>query len=603
MFAFLLITLWFFCEIANHLPTNVLSYDVYGAYLHLPANFIYKDSFLIDWSWIETMNEKYNSTPTYYQFWSADTGRQVIKYPLGFAVIYAPFFFIGHWLAPILGFEQDGFSAPYHFAVIIGHCVYVLLGLWMARKVLLHFFSERLTALLLLILFAGTNFFFTTTASLAMPHGHLFLFYGLVLWFTIQWHKNQSWKNSLLLGASIGLAALIRATEIIIVIIPLLWQVQDRKSLLQKWQLIKQEKHKLFGLALLVAAIGSIQLIYYKLATGNFFIDAYNNAGEGFDFARPYTWQFLFSARKGWLVYTPIFIFSCFGFWLMYKRNHKVTYALLVFSLVNLYVLSSWTCWWYAESFGQRALVQSYLVLLIPMGYFLRYVNQQKLALKSTLFGLILLFVAFNQFQTWQMHRGLLHPSRMTKDAYWAHFLAIQPVRHFTDLLLVDKDVPAHERLNDPNSNLKLSQKLSFVFDGAVWQKKEAFNKPFIGASTNNTGIYSQDLVIPYADLTNQENVIFRFEAWVYCDGNPQDILPRVVVKMRHKGKPYYDHYIQVENLNEIRPYEWSKVELIFYSTDVRNRKKDEMQIFGWQAGQGAFKLDGIKIEVFEGLR
>lgn len=601
---FWIISLWFIWEVANHLPTNVLSYDVYGSYLHLPANFIYDDPFLMDWTWIEIMNEKYNSTPSYYQFWYADTGRQVIKYPLGFALIYAPFFFVGHVLAPFFGYEQDGFSAPYHWAVIIGHAFYVLLGLWMTRRVLRRFFSERLTALLLLLLFAGTNFFFTTTASLAMPHGHLFLFYALVLWFTMQWHAHPSWKNSLFLGASIGLAALIRATEILVVLLPLLWQIKDRKSLFLKWDLIKSQKKKVVFMVIVVAAFGSIQLIYYKLATGRFFIDAYNNAGEGFDFLGPYTWQFLFSARKGWLVYTPIFIASLLGFWFMYKQKQFAFYALFLFTLINLYVLSSWTCWWYAESFGQRSLVQSYLVLLLPMGYFLQWAFRQTKPVKSVLFGTVFLFVGFNQFQTWQVHHGLLHPSRMTKDAYWAHFLKTSPVHNFKELLLTDKSVPAAERLEKQKDQLTLVKALRFTFNAEQWTASNInANNELIGALTDDTQIYSKDLVVKYPELTKEKNVIFHFAAQVFCMGDPKEIQPRVVLKMRHKGKPYYDHYIRVEELENIEPFRWNRVELVFYSTDVRNLKKDEVQIFAWLAGQGSFKMDDLQLNVYEGLR
>ena len=333
LFVFLTISLWFIWELANHFPNNVLSYDVFGAYLHLPANFIYGDPYLTDWTWNESMNEKYNSTPSYYQFWYAETGRQVIKYPLGFAVIYAPFFFIGHWLSPALGYPQDGFSEPYQWAIIVGHCFYILLGLWMARKVLLNFFSEKMSALLLVLLFAGTNFFFTTTVMVGMPHGHLFLFYALILLYTIRWHEKPSTKNSILLGAAIGLAALIRATEILVVLIPLLWNVKDRASLKQKWRWTKENRSRVFTVGIVIFLFGSIQLVYYKLVTGHFFIDAYNNAGEGFDFLNPHTIDFLFSARKGWLVYTPLMFFAFVGFWVMYKQRKT---QLIPFRLIDI---------------------------------------------------------------------------------------------------------------------------------------------------------------------------------------------------------------------------------------------------------------------------
>jgi hypothetical protein len=601
---FLFIALWFCWELSNHFPSNVLSWDTYGAYLHLPANFIYNDPFLKDWSWIERMNEQYNSTPSYYQFWYANTGNQVIKYPLGFALIYAPFFFAGHFLAPIFGYAQDGFSAPYQWSIIAGHCFYVLLGLWLARKVLLQFFSDRITAWLLLLLFAGTNFFFTTTVMVAMPHGHLFLFYALVLLFTLRWHQNSNWRNSLLLGLSIGLAALIRATEILLVLIPLLWNVTDKSSLHAKWNILKQQKKQVLIVAISVALIGSIQLIYYELATGHFFIDAYNNAGEGFDFFSPHTIDFLFSARKGWLVYTPIFIISFYGFWLMWQQRNKMFWPLFIFTIVNVYVLSSWTCWWYAESFGQRSLVQSYLVLLIPMGFALEHVFRQKKWQKVAVFGLVVLFIGLNQFQTWQLHHGLLHPSRMTHDAYWAHFLKTKSVPNFDELLLVDKNIPAAERLLLDRENLTVSKVLYFDFDGESWNtREEQVSSELGGVIVDDNQIYSKDVVLNYPELTNQKNVIFKLEAQVFVMGDASEILPRLVFKMRHGGKPYYDQYLQLEKLDKLEPFTWTRVEHVFYSADVRNMKRDGIQIFGWMAGRGSFKMDQIKLTVYEGLR
>lgn len=601
---YLLIALWFCWELSNHFPNNVLSWDVYGAYLYLPANFIYGDPFLTDWSWIERLNEQYNSTPTYYQFWYADTGNQVIKYPLGFALIYAPFFFIGHWLAPLLGYAQDGFSAPYQWAIVIGHCFYVLFGLWLARKVLLHFYSDRITTWLLLLLFAGTNFFFTTTVMVAMPHGQLFLFYALALLYTIRWHQNPNGRNSLFLGLSIGLAALIRATEILIVLIPLLWNVTDKSSFTAKWELLKQQKKQVLIVAISVALMGSVQLIYYKLATGHFFIDAYNNAGEGFDFFSPHTLDFLFSARKGWLVYTPIFIISFYGFWLMKKQNSKIFLALFVFTLLNIYILSSWTCWWYAESFGQRAVVQSYLVLLIPMGFALEHVYRQKTWQKISVFMLLISFVGFNQFQTWQIHHGLLHPSRMTHDAYWAHFLKSNPIYNFEELLLVNKDVPARERLIAESEKLSVAKELFFDFDGEVWvmHKDQILVEP-IGARVDDKQIYSKDIVLKYPEITDQKNVIFKMEVLVCVEGNAEQILPRIVFKMRHRGNPYYDQYLHVEDIEGLEPNTWTRVEHVFYSADVRNMKRDGIQIFAWMAGSGAFKIDQVKLTVYEGLR
>jgi hypothetical protein len=387
-------------------------------------------------------------------------------------------------------------------------------------------------------------------------------------------------------------------------LIPLFWQVTNKESLLQKWQLIKAHKKQILTIAIVVFLLGAVQLVYYKLATDHFFVDAYNNAGEGFDFLSPHTMDFLFSARKGWLVYTPIFVFSFFGFWLMWKQRHVVLLALFFFTILNIYVLSSWTCWWYAESFGQRALVQSYLVLLIPFGFFLKFIFSQKLWLKTSVFSIMLLLIGLNQFQTWQLHKGLIHPSRMTKDAYWAHFMRTQAVVNFEDLLLVNKDVPAEYRLENEMDKLTVAKQFRFSFQSDSWVLVEwdSEQEPE-GVWVNVNQIYSKDIVLKYPEITTKKNVIFKLEAWVFCMGDVKEVLPRIVFKMRHRGKPYYDQYLHLDEHEKFQTNTWIKVEHVFYSADVRNMKRDEIQIFAWLAGQGAFKVDNFKLTVYEGLR
>jgi hypothetical protein len=72
---------------------------------------------------------------------------------------------------------------------------------------------------------------------------------------------------------------------------------------------------------------------------------------------------------------------------------------------------------------------------------------------------------------------------------------------------------------------------------------------------------------------------------------------------MRHRGKPYYDQYLHLDEHEKLQTKSWIKVEHVFYSADVRNMKRDEIQIFAWLAGQGAFKVDNFKLTVYEGLR
>src|SRR5436190_824567 len=68
----------------------VLSWDVFGYYLYLPAKFIYND--LWDLKFTKTIMEMYHPSDAYYQSLNNPFGGQIMKYSMGMAVMYLPFF-------------------------------------------------------------------------------------------------------------------------------------------------------------------------------------------------------------------------------------------------------------------------------------------------------------------------------------------------------------------------------------------------------------------------------------------------------------------------------------------------------------------------------
>jgi len=78
---------------------SILSWDVFGYYLYLPATFIHHDLGISDFSWLQQILDTYHPTNGFYQAYMGPTGNYVMKYPMGLAILYAPFFFIGHLFA------------------------------------------------------------------------------------------------------------------------------------------------------------------------------------------------------------------------------------------------------------------------------------------------------------------------------------------------------------------------------------------------------------------------------------------------------------------------------------------------------------------------
>ncbi|HEY9114586.1 MAG TPA: hypothetical protein VIN10_07785, partial [Bacteroidales bacterium] len=97
-------------------PDAVLSWDVFGYYLYLPANYIYYDPALQNTTWLDELIRQYEPTSSLYQLYPMAEGKMLIKYTSGIAILTLPFFLLAHFLAPLFGFPADGLSMPYQLS-------------------------------------------------------------------------------------------------------------------------------------------------------------------------------------------------------------------------------------------------------------------------------------------------------------------------------------------------------------------------------------------------------------------------------------------------------------------------------------------------------
>ena len=239
--AFFLLLLHFYLKKYNYDNwTNQLSWDVASYYLYLPFTFIYHDIGIRDFSVLQDLFDKYQFSGTLYQGYMLENGNWVMNYTCGLAYAYAPFFFIAHAWALLGGYPPDGFSFPYQFCISNGVMLYIIAGVFILRKVLLHFLSDKVTFVTLFFMVLATNYFHEAINDELQPHAILFTMYALVLWLTIRWHEKPSRKTAIALAAAMAWSILARPSEILMLIIPVLWNVWDKESLKRKWQLIRQ---------------------------------------------------------------------------------------------------------------------------------------------------------------------------------------------------------------------------------------------------------------------------------------------------------------------------------------------------------------------------
>ena len=282
-----------------------LGWDNMGYYVYLAELFVDGDLHIENLSHYQMVMDTYQNTGSLYQFIPVETdhGGFITKYTLGWSVLNAPFMYVGHLFAGWLVYPQDGFSAPYQTAAIISSFSYSLLGLVLMRRLLLKFFSENITIVLLATLVLGTNYLHLNTSSTGLSHIYIFTLYASLILLTLRFYKKKGIGIALAIGINLGLLMVVRPTEILSALIPLLYGVTTFKGLWNR--ILDFFRLKYYWLALLcVIVIYSFQLLYWKHTTGSYLVYTYTNPSEGLDFNKPYILEVLFSFRKGWFIYT-----------------------------------------------------------------------------------------------------------------------------------------------------------------------------------------------------------------------------------------------------------------------------------------------------------
>lgn len=533
-----------------------LSWDVFGYYLYLPATFIYDD--LGELKFVEKIWPDYRPAGDFHHAVLQPNGKYVMKYPLGMALMYLPFFLLGHLWALLSAWPADGFSWPYQFAISMGSVIYAWLGLWVMRKVLLRWFSDGVTAVCLAVLVLCTNYLNYVSIDGAMPHNYLFTLYALIIWLTIRWHEGPRAGTAAALGLLIGLATVMRPTELLSALIPLLWGVRDRESLLQKWQLLRRHWQQVLLLGLCLMAVGSLQLLYWKAFSGKFFYYSYED--QGFSWLKPHLIDGIFSARKGWLMYTPVMVFALLGFGWLYRQYRQLFWPSLVFVVLNLYIVFSWDIWWYGGGFGARALIPSYALLLFPLAAFVRYSLSHKV-LRVLIPALMFLSMDLNLLMTWQAHAPgqILHPEFMTKAYYWKIFGNAYPDKadkKFLDVRdelgsLKGKEVITLYR-NDFEQDSSVNVSREHVYSGQQAIKID--------------GVYPRTPVFEY-DLSQLEHPSrrdwVRVSAQVFYTDVEWDeyAMAQLIVQFLHQGDsiPYRGTYVKIQRVCD--PWQWHQLQ------------------------------------------
>jgi len=387
--------------------------DINQYYSYLVAGIIDKDIFF--------------NSPSHHSFWLIETPTHhvVPKVTYGLSFFYTPFFIIAKMLSSN---QSTGYEPLYAWIIHYGCMIYVIVGLWYLKKILSNWFKDIVVGVSLFLVFFATNLFYYTVSESESVHGILFFLIAFFIYHVLVWQETSSKKSFFLFMLAAGFICLIRPTEILVLLFPLLIGVNSKEKFITKTQTVLKLKWNLIlGVIMFLLPIIP-QMVFWKIQSGSFLFFSYGSS-EGFFWTDPQFINVFFSFKKGFLIYTPIMLFSFIGFVFMYQKNKSVFYPVFFYFLINTYVICCWWDWAYGGSFGLRAFVHCFAILIIPFAYFVEWVLNlyQKSTIKNIMtymFFLCALFFCFlNVFQSNLYKHRIIHWDGMTKEAYWFTFL------------------------------------------------------------------------------------------------------------------------------------------------------------------------------------
>ncbi len=389
----------------------MISWDVSGYYWYLPAIFIYKDLKGLNFS--DSIRNAYGCSPDNQQITYLPDSTKVLKYSSGMAVQYLPFFLTANLLAKPLGFEADGFSTPYQLAIQIGALLMMMLGLWYLRKLLLEYFKDSTVAWTLFFLVLGTNYLNYAAIDVGMTHGWLFTWYCLLMYHSHRFYKKPDYKRAAFIGLILGVMALTRPTEVIAVLIPLGWGLNllSWKAVQERILFFIHHGSRFLLLFVLMCAVGCLQLLYWKYATGHWLVYSYGD--QHFTWTRPHLFLYTINFRCGWLIYCPMMILPYIGFLFLMKRK-EVCWTLAIFSICYLWIVTAWDIWWY----GGRAMIQGYAVLMFPFAALIEFVNTRTLT-RIIFYPIAFVCLYLNIWWTHGVHKGGYVYATDMSEAYY----------------------------------------------------------------------------------------------------------------------------------------------------------------------------------------
>lgn len=311
------------------------------------------------------------------------TGLQINFGPVGSALLWSPFYLLGHGVALLLdrfgtGVAADGYSMPYIYAISFASLLYGWVGLVLAYLIARDFVGELVAACAAVAVLFATNAVYYLYVAPAMSHAPSLFASSL---FVYVWYKTRgsrmrgAWSSWAILGASGALMTMVREQEGLFVLVPIIESLALTVDRLRssggislsvfRDGVVKEQIRGLATMSVVWFLIFTPQLVVYKMLNGNFL--------PAKDVTQKFTWDgahiadVLFSNLHGLFSWTPLTLVAAIGLLFLWRRDRVMAAAFILTFAAEVYLLGSFSTWFGGAAFGMRRFVNCTVLFVVGL--------------------------------------------------------------------------------------------------------------------------------------------------------------------------------------------------------------------------------------------
>lgn len=279
--------------------------------------------------------------------------------PIGTAVLWSPFYAVGHLIAlggHAAGFNVavDGYSKPYLWAITFGSAFYALAGLLLSYALCRALVGQAAAFWATFSIWLGTPVIFYSHLAPGYSHAASLFAVALFLYLWARWRDTLTVSRAIGIGVAGGLIAMIREQDALFLAVPVVYAafgvLGAARGGVWRAALATIGRVAVIGIAAIVTYLP--QLLAYQILNGS--PRPNKDVSDKMNIVSPFFWPVMTDPAHALPFWSPIVLVALVGLGLLIRRNPRLGLALLVGFLLTWYINGAIKTWTTAGSFGAR---------------------------------------------------------------------------------------------------------------------------------------------------------------------------------------------------------------------------------------------------------